>query len=207
MRVESSYHHGNLRAALLAEASSVLEAAGADAISLRGLARAMGVSHAAPAHHFASRTHLLGELAADGFVGLADALQSAMGAVERSRWLEVSAKAYVRFALANPERYRLMFGARLMEGDCPERLATESTRAYRALLRAVRQQDATEDRARYRMAEPELAAWSLVHGAVMLWLDGQLAAVDGEAEFLDLIDAVVADHPAQTRRRSSADAC
>ena len=64
---KKSYHHGDLRQALLAEATAMLEESGADGLSLRALARRVGVSHAAPGHHFADRNALLAELAADGF--------------------------------------------------------------------------------------------------------------------------------------------
>jgi AcrR family transcriptional regulator len=150
------------------------------------------VPHAAPAHHFANRTELLAELAADGFAGLADALEGALDTAAPSRWLEVTAGAYVRFALANPERYRLMFTSRLTREECPARLDGESSRAYRALLRAVHRTDPVGDPAAYRLAAPELRAWSIVHGAVMLWLDGQLGDSLSEREFLERIDEAVA---------------
>lgn len=191
MAAATSYHHGDLRAALVREASRVLETAGAGAISFRGLARALGVSHAAPGHHFANRGELLAELAADGFAHLADVLEQALAATEPTRWQAASAGAYVRFALGNPERYRLMFTSRMTLGDCPPRLDAESTRAYHALLRAAHRREPEGDRDSYRMAAPELRAWSIVHGAVMLWLDGQLDGLLTEAEFLERMDEVV----------------
>ncbi|HSJ45427.1 MAG TPA: TetR-like C-terminal domain-containing protein [Euzebyales bacterium] len=192
MTTTGSYHHGDLRAALLREAGSLLESSGAEAISLRGLARALDVSHAAPSHHFPNRIALLAELAADGYAQLAEDLAAAMATTAPDRWLAATGRAYVRFALANPERYRLMFTSRLTQGDCPDRLEDEASRAYRLLLQAVQQREADVDPASYRMAAAELRAWSLVHGAVMLWLDGQLGDVS-EVEFVALIDLVVAD--------------
>jgi len=190
MTATTSYHHGDLRAALLSEASSVLESSGADAISLRGLARALGVSHAAPGHHFPNRTALLAALAADGFDQFADALEQAMAGSEPSGWAAATGRAYVRFALANPERYRLMFTSRLLQEDCPAQLEVASSRAYLALLRAVHGRVPDVDAATYRMGAPELRAWAVVHGAVTLWLDGQLGGLS-EPEFVALIDQVV----------------
>lgn len=187
----TTYHHGNLRHELLREAARVLEAEGADAISLRRLARQLGVSHAAPAHHFANRADLLAELGADGYARLADSLETAMEGLEPARWLAATGKAYIGFALANPERYRLMFASKLMRQDCPPRLSEESGRAYVALLTAVRQAPPTEDLDEYRPESPELGAWSLVHGAAMLWLDGQLPGVTSEAHFIELVHAVL----------------
>lgn len=191
-----TYHHGNLRQALIGEAGKVLERDGVEAISLRALARTLGVSHAAPGHHFKDRTELLGELAADGYAGLAEALASAMEDSEPGDWLRRSGAAYVRFGMANPERYRMMFASGLMTADCPQRLTIESTRAYLLLLRATYQRDIVGDPSDYRIAGPELAAWSIVHGAVMLWLDGQLGPSVDETTFLSLVDEMIPDGPA-----------
>lgn len=181
-----TYHHGDLRRALIDEAGKTLERDGVDAISFRGLARVLGVSHAAPGHHFSNRNELLSELAADGYAWLADALSHSMQGQPPSKWLERTGEAYIRFALANPERYRMMFASRLMNEDCPERLSHESTRAYMLLLEAAYQRKPDGSESDYRLQTPELAAWSLVHGSVMLWLDGQLGPDVDEAGFLDL---------------------
>ena len=173
------------------EAAKTLEADGLEALSLRRLAKTLGVSHAAPGHHFANRAALLAELAADGFVGLADALEAAMAVTEQGRWLQVSGKAYVRFAIANPQRYRLMFASGLLSENCPTRLLDESTRAFVDLLTAVHQGPPPGSPETYQMESGELGAWSIVHGAVMLWLDGQLGSVDSEERFLELADSML----------------
>lgn len=192
MATDSTYHHGDLRSALLEEASAVLEESGADAISLRDLARRVGVSHAAPGHHFEGRHGLLGVLAADGFEQLAEALESAMGD-DPERWTSETGRAYVRFALSHPERYRLMFTTGITSGECEERLAYQSSRAYMALLTAVHGGLPDIAPADYRLGAGELRAWSIVHGAVMLWIDGQLAATATKDEFVDLVDVMLAD--------------
>lgn len=185
--MSSKYHHGNLRADLLEAASKVLEESGAGAISLRGLARSLEVSHAAPGHHFSHRAELLAELAADGYAALADAMERAMASSALENWQTEIGHAYIRFALDNPERYRLMFASRLMAQDCPERLERESGRAYMALLRAVHRGEPDADPEPYEMQSPELGAWAVVHGAVMLWIDGQLGAVRSRQHFEDLV--------------------
>src|SRR5919106_3067320 len=98
----STYHHGDLRTALLQTAAKILEKQGLVALSLRELARLAGVSHNAPYRHFPDRDSLLAALAAEGFELLGDALQS--------RPRREMGEAYVEFALAHPERFRLMFG-------------------------------------------------------------------------------------------------
>ena len=112
----STYHHGDLRPALLRAAARILEKEGREAISFRDLARRAGVSHGAPYRHFADRQALLAALADEGFSLLAQAL-------EGKPWRE-QAVAYVRFGLDNPERFALMFTRpvpdalrRLVEGD------------------------------------------------------------------------------------------
>ena len=191
----NSYHHGNLRDALLEEASRVLEEEGADAISLRALARTVGVSHAAPGHHFGTRNELMSELAADGYRRLADGMAASMERTRPQVWLEAVGKAYIRFGLSNPERYRLMFTSRLMVEDCPDQLLEESTRAYLILLTAAHRVEPDLARApEYKMQIEELSAWSVVHGMVMLWLDGQMGrGVDSSDELIALGDAVIGE--------------
>jgi AcrR family transcriptional regulator len=194
MSTTAPYHHGDLRRALLDEASTVLEESGPGAISMRDLARRLGVSHAAPGHHFEGRSGLLEELAADGYSQLADALESAMTG-PRASWLHETGRAYVRFALAHPQRYRLMFTTGVTRGECGERLALESSRAYLALLRSVYGELSDLDPSEYRLGPAELRSWSLVHGAVMLWIDGQLDETTTEARFLELVDEMLANGP------------
>lgn len=189
----NSYHHGNLRQALIDEAGAVLEREGVEAITFRGLARALDVSHAAPSHHFKDRNELLAELAADGYEGLADSMAEAMDGADPSEWLLVSGRAYIRFGVANPERYRMMFASRLFQEDCPDRLLYHSSRAYLLLLRAAHQREPEVSADDYEMQVPELGAWSIVHGAVMLWLDGQLGPSLTQARFLDLTDVMLSN--------------
>jgi AcrR family transcriptional regulator len=155
----STYHHGNLRPALLRAASKTLEKEGLGALSLRELARQARVSHNAPYRHFPDRESLLAALAAEGF--------EMLGAAMRSRPSKEMGEAYVRFALDHPARFRLMFGGSLpMEKHAGLRQASAAT--YGALVEAFKD-----------MPKPEVAAaaaWSLVHGLAHLKLDGHLAA-------------------------------
>src|SRR5438093_13784981 len=105
MSTSSAYHHGDLRAALLQTAGKVLEKEGLGELRLRELARRAGVSHNAPYRHFPDRDALLTALAAEGF----EILNSEM----RGQTSRGMGEAYVRFALDNPQRFRLMFGGAL----------------------------------------------------------------------------------------------
>lgn len=186
----SAYHHGNLREALVEEAKKVLETDGLDALSLRGLARRLGVSHAAPSHHFADRAALLAELAADGFATLADRLE--VVAAEGLGWAGAG-MVLVDLALEKPAGYRLLFCSGITAGSPPsQRLRVEATRAYRSLMTAVGcDRDSVDEAAPFGdsgllgcLAVPQLSDWVMIHGAICLFLDGG-ADLDGQ-EFRQL---------------------
>ncbi|HEX4215566.1 MAG TPA: TetR/AcrR family transcriptional regulator [Candidatus Dormibacteraeota bacterium] len=108
------YHHGRLRAALLAAAERTLREQGTEGLSLRDLARRAGVSHAAPRRHFADRQALLDALAEAGFARLGDEVRAALdGAGEDyDAQLRAAATAYVRFAARDAALLELMFSAK-----------------------------------------------------------------------------------------------
>ncbi len=174
----STYHHGDLRPALLRAAARLLEKEGPAALSLRDLARRAGVSHNAPYRHFPDREALLAALAADGFRRLGEALAGA------SR--QEMGEAYVRFALEHPQLFRLMFGGHLpfSRHGALERAAASP---YQALVAAFRAQTSIGDPER-----AAAAAWSLVHGLSHLLLDGQFAsqAADRAAFVRDVLRSV-----------------
>jgi AcrR family transcriptional regulator len=162
-----TYHHGDLRAVVLTEAARLVAERGADRVSLRELARAAGVSHAAPAHHFTDRRGLFTALATQGFQLLAAALVDA-----RPRFVD-AAWAYVRFAIEHPGHYRVMFDKSLLDTSDPELAAAEAA-AGAELSRGVA--TLSDRTARADPAGAELAAWSLVHGFSMLWLNDAVNA-------------------------------
>src|SRR4051794_22103421 len=121
-KTERRYHHGDLRRTLLDAALGIVEKAGPGALSLRELARRAGVSHAAPYRHFPSREALLGALAVEGFRGLGAEMQACAGderdPLPRFRALGL---AYVRYAVAHPGHFKVMFSSDLHDaGETPE---------------------------------------------------------------------------------------
>jgi AcrR family transcriptional regulator len=108
------YHHGRLRAVLLAEAERTLREEGIERLSLRDLARQAGVSHAAPRRHFADRQALLDALAEAGFARLGDELCAAINesGEDYDARLRAVATAYVRFATQDAALLDLMFAAK-----------------------------------------------------------------------------------------------
>lgn len=164
------YHHGNLRASLLSAAATLLEARGASALTLREVAKAAGVSHAAPYHHFESLEALTAALAEQGFAVLADEMAAAQGADVRERLLGIC-EAYVRFALRRPEQFRLMFGPLLAHKQKHPRLQQSAERSFGVLLQAATDFSADEG------AEIALCGWSLAHGYAHLAIDGVIATL------------------------------
>ena len=179
------YHHGELRRALIDAALAVIERDGVSALSLRELARRLGVSHAAPAHHFADKAALLVEIAREGFERFGAALAAAAEAApDDDARLAAVGRAYVDFALAHPATFRVMFGREIAEmSPPPAALAEASGKAYQVLLRGAETALAQVPPERRPPVElMAFAAWSTVHGATMLWLDGPLRCGVPEAE-------------------------
>ena len=126
MSSRDTYHHGDLKATILAEAAALVAERGADGLSLRELARAAGVSHAAPAHHFTDRRGLFTALATEGFRMLADALTGA-----RPDFLD-AALAYVGSRIDHPGHYAVMFDKSLYDAADPDLVAAETAAGARA---------------------------------------------------------------------------
>lgn len=128
------YHHGNLREALLERGRVVLRERGVGALSLRELARDVGVSHGAPRRHFPDRQALLDALALVGFARLGAALR---GAVEQAPGdvpdqMRAAAHAYIAFATHDAELLELMFASK--HGDHADQLERAADDAFSAML-------------------------------------------------------------------------
>jgi len=160
----STYHHRDLRTALLRAAGKRLEKQGITSLSVREAARRVGVSHNAPYRHFADREALLAALAAQGFEMLGQAMRGQTG--------RGMGEAYVRFALRYPQRFRLMFGGQVALEKYP-RLRAAASSASDQLQTAFSAHGGD-------VRSAAAAAWSLVHGLCHLILDGHFAQRDEE---------------------------
>jgi AcrR family transcriptional regulator len=131
------YHHGNLRTELLQGAQTVLRDRGADALSLRELARAAGVSHAAPRRHFADRQALLDALALEGFAQLGAILRAAIadGPDDFAGQLRTTAHAYIAFASRDAELLELMFSSK--HGEHAEEIERAAQGAFSVMLSLI----------------------------------------------------------------------
>src|ERR1700736_6497749 len=174
MSSKATYHHGNLRAALVRAAMELLEESGENALSLRAVARRAGVSPAAPYRHYADRETLVSAVAAVGYRELAERLTAAHPSPSTPEQLASVAIAYVQFALERPALFRIMFGEPC-DRDNDERVAaTETVSLYvRAIVERTFPQADTDAMA--------TAIWALVHGLAFLYLDGKLDATTPSA--------------------------
>jgi len=185
------YHHGDLRHALTAAAAKLVESDGVDALTLRELARRVGVSHAAPAHHFTDKAGLLAELAADGFESLARRLTECTGRrTTGAKRLRDVGRAYIAFARKQPGHYRVMFGRALALAARSPRLAEAGASAFRALEEAVLAAlPKTHQGSPEKVRQAAFLAWSSVHGASMLILDAAVPdlAPQGDAAAIETL--------------------
>lgn len=160
------YHHGDLRASLLDAAEALLDGDATHPLTLREVAKAAGVSHAAPYHHFESLAGLLAALAERGFADLGAAMEGAARANSPREALVAICETYVDFARARPARFRLMFGSMLSRKSEFPGLQRTAEEAFDVLVAAAR--------AFAPASGPALAltGWSLAHGLANLVIDG-----------------------------------
>jgi AcrR family transcriptional regulator len=170
---KTSYHHGNLRSALLDAALELVREEGLSAISLREVARRAGVSHAAPAHHFGDKAGLLTALATQGFELFGAALRAgtARAGEHPKQRLAWAGWAYVMFAAENRAHFEIMFRPELLHYEDPGLITTASA-AYQELSDSVKlySPNASEDELKLHAVR----AWAEVHGLATLWLHGNL---------------------------------
>lgn len=201
------YHHGNLRRALLDEALATVRAEGVAGVTLREIGARLGVSRTALYRHFADKRALLSAVATEGFHALREALVSAWEDGGRGEdAFRAMGVAYVRFALANPPHYRVMFSGSVDPQAHDPELVAEGQGAFQALVDAlaalqrdgvVRRDDDTALMATH--------VWALVHGVAMLAIDGNLrepGAVEALMQYaLDRLKTGIADPAHRYRPR------
>jgi AcrR family transcriptional regulator len=180
------YHHGDLRRALLEEALRTIQAGGVGQLTLRAVGDTLGVSRSALYRHFSNKQALLAAVGREGFRLLRLGLTSAWEEHGRGRkGFEAMGLAYVRFAVAHPAHYRVMFGGFLESCAKDAEFVQEAEAAFQVLVESLVQQQRT---GLVRRDDPLLLArfiWSVVHGIAMLAIDGQLRGADDRGEALN----------------------
>ena len=205
-----AYHHGDLKDQLVAAAEAIILERGVEGFTLREAARRAGVSPAAPAHHFKDAKGLLAEVALRGFRDFGAALTAAdvSGGKDPGARLREQGLAYVRFALAHPARFQLMFTHAKYDIAYPG-LRDTGGRAFQVLDGAVR---AAAKLKEGEAMPPEvfgflLANWSIVHGFAHLALGGEFSLLaeqhGGKRAILERFLPLMLQHlPSKPRREA-----
>ena len=166
------YHHGDLRQSLIEAACDHLLESGADTLSLRALARKVGVSQTAPYRHFESKSALFRGIALYGFELMAAEMALVSSQHEddaEQAFIEIGV-AYVDFARRHPEKYQLLFDSALVDFHESDALMQAGTAAFQILLDVIERgidQGVFVDKPIHLVAG---AVWSSMHGAASLLL-------------------------------------
>lgn len=183
IKKKRSYHHGNLRASLIAAAVEVIAEREQASFTLRELARRLGVTHAATYHHFRDKDDLLGAVALDGFERLLANSKKAIETLkseDNTLQMRQIAASYIRFALEHPGHFRVMY--RMDYSKEPERYGAtlEALESYQQYGRAF--WELAYDAGIYRTDVPKeelnTASWAILHGLAMLHISGLLHVED-----------------------------
>jgi len=202
MSETKSYHHENLREALLAETAVMIAEGGVESVTMRGLANRVGVSRGAPYRHFADKASLLTAVAEDGFNRLKGKMAEAVKGNDPLLDFYQIGTAYIHFAIENPTHYRLMFGPEGFQRTEEGTLTAVADETYMLMQDTIElcQQNGT-----IKPEDPCLlgyATWAMVHGTATLLIDRQTHGdIDVETfiqiTYQTLARGMVASLPAQ----------
>jgi AcrR family transcriptional regulator len=177
MPKKKTYHHGDLKNALIKAGVEILAKDGVSGLSLRKVAMKAGVSHSAPYSHFADKQALIAAISTEGFRQLYQRVITVTEQYQEqpSRHLVEVAWAYLQFALDDPDRFKVMFSGILeKEKEYPE-FVEESQRNFQLVKMIVEENQASGV---LRSGPSDLAAlsvWGIIHGFIMLLLEGQIS--------------------------------
>jgi AcrR family transcriptional regulator len=192
------HYDGDLRRDLIDRAVAHVADQGPASLSLRGLARDLGVSHAAPAAHFRDKAEVFAAIAAEGFAALGAAFDAAWDdAAARSPGARIAAvgQAYLEVALANPGHYAVMFRPDLCASPGGRGVDTHDVFGrFERYVRAAQAGGWAPDEPTRLVA---VALWSFVHGLAELVRSGALTVATGDADLPTLVDEL----PALIERR------
>lgn len=187
------YHHGDLRAALIAAVLEQVGRSGPEGVSLRAAARSAGVSPAATFRHFPDKRAVMTAIAAQGFAGMADRMaREGEHATTDLEHFGAVGRGYLAHALDHPAHFRVMFRTDLLDEDDPA-LSEAGGRVRAALtdgMSRILPPGVPPGEARRRA----LLAWAAVHGVATLRIEGALTdemAPDGRADLLRALGAML----------------
>lgn len=174
---KKSYHHGDLKNALIEAGADILSKDGINGLSLRKVAQKAGVSHTAPYAHFADKQALIAAIATDGYRRLYDSLAVVVQRYQAdpTRQLVEGAWAYVQFALNDTDHFKIaLSGVVEKEKDYPA-LVEMAQQSFALLVQIVEACQAAKILKRGPTDLTVVSVWSLIHGFVSLVLEDQLS--------------------------------
>lgn len=172
---ERSYHHGDLKSALIDAALQILDTRGIEALSLRALASEVGVSHMAPYAHFKNKTELFQAIAASGFQALTKRMQAVQDERNAVELILNYGTQYIEFAIANPALYKLMLSQTQTAPEMTTELQRASKEPHALLVQAFEKLPTSNSSASFQAQ----GAWAMVHGLSALITDSQLIIPKG----------------------------
>ena len=170
----TTYHHGDLKNALIKAGVEILEREGVGGLSLRKVAKQAGVSHAAPYSHFADKQALIAAISTEGFKQLYSQIEAVtdMYLADPETLLIETAWAYVQFALNAPDRFKLMFSSVLEKEKEYAEFVEMSQKNFVKIVEVCQQTGALKSGASDVVA---VSVWSTVHGFTSLLLEEQIS--------------------------------
>lgn len=163
---EPKYHHGDLRRAILEAALELIEESGVPSLSLREIARRIGVTTAAPYHHFKDRGELLLQIGMQGYGQLLHILEQAAATASGAEdECEAESRAYLHFAQEHSAFYAVMFSAELAQVEYCVKVKTIADRCFALVCASVARNKKFSEK---MSAEAAQSIWSLLHGLVVL---------------------------------------
>lgn len=185
--MKTSYHHGELRLALIDAARLLIKEREGNDFSLSDACRRAGVSTAAPYRHFSDKTEIINEVVATGFVDMANRVRAAAGAFApgaRDRIIAVG-QVYLAFAIGEPALFRMMFSQKPNLSD-DDIVTLQGKACFAYVMQEV------IDHCAFHHVEGDaqmiaLQLWTLVHGAASLTIDGDYAKVAPQIDTREMI--------------------
>ncbi len=185
---DKTYHHGDLKNALVLAGLDILETGGLPALSLRAIAARVGVSHTAPKNHFGSLRGLLTAIGTEGFRRHAAFMRADVtGAADKPAKLDAAMRGYMRFAQTHPHLFELMFSPFHCDFSDPA-LQRAAQHSYAVLSDISTGLDWDKGTLPGGQRRTELMLWSLVHGYTKLALSGQLSGTGPDQPRFDITD-------------------
>jgi AcrR family transcriptional regulator len=171
----------DVRAGILNASLALMNEGGLGSLSMREVARRAGVSHQAPYHYFADREAILAELAGEGFDQLYDYMVSALGqAKNKAHKVQLLGEAYIRFALNNPEVFKLMFRCEMCDLSRYPHAKAKADRTFDTVAKTLGAQGTSASDKTSPDLAPVIACWSMAHGLATLLLEGKLGQAFGD---------------------------